>query len=163
MITGKILKQHGWPEGRTSGLAKAAVEWLEATGMEREAVLEALDRIRAAPSEHLDDPLLAALGLECLQLQRLSVAPGEDLMRAVPLPYGIWGADGIDPNAIAQMDAAMRLPVSVAGALMPDAHVGYGLPIGGVLATEGVVIRQCCFANPPSGVRSAACWPPRGW
>jgi len=23
------------------------------------------------------------------------------------------------------------LPVSVAGALMPDAHVGYGLPIGG--------------------------------
>ncbi|MCS6773795.1 MAG: RtcB family protein [Thermoflexales bacterium] len=38
------------------------------------------------------------------------------------------------------MDNAMRLPVSVAGALMPDAHVGYGLPIGGVLATEGAVI-----------------------
>jgi tRNA-splicing ligase RtcB (3'-phosphate/5'-hydroxy nucleic acid ligase) len=30
--------------------------------------------------------------------------------------------------------------VSVAGALMPDAHVGYGLPIGGVLATENAVI-----------------------
>ncbi|MGH7951115.1 MAG: RtcB family protein [Limisphaerales bacterium] len=28
----------------------------------------------------------------------------------------------------------------VAGALMPDAHVGYGLPIGGVLATENAVI-----------------------
>lgn len=38
------------------------------------------------------------------------------------------------------MDNAMRLPVSVAGALMPDAHVGYGLPIGGVLATEEAVI-----------------------
>lgn len=38
------------------------------------------------------------------------------------------------------MDAASRLPVAVAGALMPDAHVGYGLPIGGVLATRGVVI-----------------------
>jgi len=38
------------------------------------------------------------------------------------------------------MDNAMRLPVAVAGALMPDAHVGYGLPIGGVLATEGAVI-----------------------
>jgi tRNA-splicing ligase RtcB len=38
------------------------------------------------------------------------------------------------------MDNSMRLPVSVAGALMPDAHVGYGLPIGGVLATEGAVI-----------------------
>ncbi|MBI3877755.1 MAG: RtcB family protein, partial [Verrucomicrobia bacterium] len=32
------------------------------------------------------------------------------------------------------------LPVSVAGALMPDAHVGYGLPIGGVLATDNAVI-----------------------
>jgi tRNA-splicing ligase RtcB (3'-phosphate/5'-hydroxy nucleic acid ligase) len=34
----------------------------------------------------------------------------------------------------------MRLPITVTGALMPDAHVGYGLPIGGVLATEDVVI-----------------------
>lgn len=34
----------------------------------------------------------------------------------------------------------MRLPVKVAGALMPDAHAGYGLPIGGVLATENSVI-----------------------
>src|SRR5512147_2855018 len=38
------------------------------------------------------------------------------------------------------MNNAMRLPVSVAGALMPDAHVGYGLPIGGVLATDNAVI-----------------------
>ena len=34
----------------------------------------------------------------------------------------------------------MRLPVTVAGALMPDAHAGYGLPIGGVLATDNAVI-----------------------
>jgi RNA-splicing ligase RtcB len=27
----------------------------------------------------------------------------------------------------------------VAGALMPDAHVGYGLQIGGVLATDNAV------------------------
>src|SRR6059036_2819919 len=39
-----------------------------------------------------------------------------------------------------QMEKACLLPVSVAGALMPDAHVGYGLPIGGVLATENAVI-----------------------
>jgi tRNA-splicing ligase RtcB len=38
------------------------------------------------------------------------------------------------------MERAVRLPVSVMGALMPDAHVGYGLPIGGVLATENAVI-----------------------
>lgn len=53
--------------------------------------------------------------------------------------YKTWGTD-IDPEAHAQMDAAISLPVSVAGALMPDAHVGYGLPIGGVLATDNAVI-----------------------
>jgi tRNA-splicing ligase RtcB len=53
--------------------------------------------------------------------------------------YPTWGTD-IDPAAREQMDTAMSLPVTLAGALMPDAHVGYGLPIGGVLATERAVI-----------------------
>ena len=53
--------------------------------------------------------------------------------------YPSWG-DAIEPEARAQMDAAVALPVAVAGALMPDAHVGYGLPIGGVLATDNAVI-----------------------
>ena len=61
-------------------------------------------------------------------------------LRPTPLPYPVWGADLIDPGAHTQMDVAMRLPISRAGALMPDAHVGYGLPIGGVLATEDAVI-----------------------
>lgn len=61
-------------------------------------------------------------------------------LRNEPLDYQIWGQEQIDLEAITQMDQAMRLPVSVAGALMPDAHIGYGIPIGGVLATDGVVI-----------------------
>ncbi len=64
----------------------------------------------------------------------------ENEIRAIPLPYRVWGAEQIDEQSLAQMNAAMRLPISVAGALMPDAHVGYGLPIGGVLATEDAVI-----------------------
>ena len=49
---------------------------------------------------------------------------------------------GKDIEAVAkkQMDLAMLLPVSVQGALMPDAHMGFGLPIGGVLATDNAVI-----------------------
>ena len=53
--------------------------------------------------------------------------------------YRQWGED-LDAESIAQMERACQLPVSVAGALMPDAHVGYGLPIGGVLATDNAVI-----------------------
>lgn len=59
--------------------------------------------------------------------------------RMTTASYKTWGSD-IDAEATAQMDAAISLPISVAGALMPDAHVGYGLPIGGVLATENAVI-----------------------
>src|SRR5207247_10531597 len=59
--------------------------------------------------------------------------------RRVPVKYRQWG-EGLEHDAERQMDKACLLPVSVAGALMPDAHVGYGLPIGGVLATENAVI-----------------------
>lgn len=61
-----------------------------------------------------------------------------DLSRAAP--YRVWGADAIEPEALEQMKRAVRLPVAVRGALMPDAHQGYGLPIGGVLATDNSVI-----------------------
>src|SRR5438128_1806536 len=59
--------------------------------------------------------------------------------RAEPVKYRQWG-EGLEHDAVMQMEKACLLPVSVAGALMPDAHVGYGLPIGGVLATENAVI-----------------------
>lgn len=55
-------------------------------------------------------------------------------------PYQIFGAKEIEDGAIAQMDTAMQLPISFQGALMPDAHEGYGLPIGGVLATKNAII-----------------------
>ncbi len=60
----------------------------------------------------------------------------------------------------------MKLPISVKGALMPDAHVGYGLPIGGVLAAYNAVIpygvgmdigcRMCLsvYPIPPGKIKS---------
>ena len=59
--------------------------------------------------------------------------------RSEPVKYRQWG-EGLEQEAVMQMERACLLPVAVAGALMPDAHVGYGLPIGGVLATEKAVI-----------------------
>jgi tRNA-splicing ligase RtcB len=59
--------------------------------------------------------------------------------RTEPVKYRQWG-EGLEHEAVMQMERACLLPVAVAGALMSDAHVGYGLPIGGVLATENAVI-----------------------
>lgn len=56
------------------------------------------------------------------------------------MKYKIWGEELIDKEAIKQMDNACSLPISVKGALMADGHIGYGLPIGGVLGTDNAVI-----------------------
>jgi tRNA-splicing ligase RtcB (3'-phosphate/5'-hydroxy nucleic acid ligase) len=57
-----------------------------------------------------------------------------------PKHFDVFGNKNIEVNALQQMELAMRLPVSEKGSLMPDAHQGYGLPIGGVLATRNAVI-----------------------
>jgi tRNA-splicing ligase RtcB (3'-phosphate/5'-hydroxy nucleic acid ligase) len=139
LITGKILKLNGWPDGKIIGLAKEVAVQLAETGLERADILARLDSIRQNPGSFLADTFAADLARECLRL--LPKAEDElTELRAAPLPYPIWGREAIDDGSLAQMDNAMRLPVSVAGALMPDAHVGYGLPIGGVLATDNAVI-----------------------
>jgi len=55
-------------------------------------------------------------------------------------PFSIFGENEIDEQAKFQLYDALKLPIAVSGALMPDAHSGYGLPIGGVLATNNAVI-----------------------
>mgnify|MGYP003616273903 FL=1 len=55
-------------------------------------------------------------------------------------PFSIFGENEIDEQAKFQLYDALKLPISIKGALMPDAHSGYGLPIGGVLATDNAVI-----------------------
>ena len=55
-------------------------------------------------------------------------------------PYNLFSGVPIEQGAIDQMETAIKLPITVAGALMPDAHQGYGLPIGGVLATKNAII-----------------------
>ncbi|MCS3867258.1 hypothetical protein J3D55_000174 [Chryseobacterium ginsenosidimutans] len=53
--------------------------------------------------------------------------------------FQIFG-NNISDEAKSQLYTALKLPIATQGALMPDAHSGYGLPIGGVLAVENAVI-----------------------
>jgi len=46
----------------------------------------------------------------------------------------------IEGKALSQFYDAMEQDFVVKGALMPDAHTGYSLPIGAVIATEGMII-----------------------
>ncbi len=54
-------------------------------------------------------------------------------------PWKIWG-EGHEQEAVHQLVDACWLPVTVGAAGMADLHSGYGLPIGGVMATRGCVV-----------------------
>lgn len=58
-----------------------------------------------------------------------------------PLPYAVFGTYGSDIpwNVVEQMNEVMRLPPTLKGALMPDAHYGYAMPIGGVVGMLNAV------------------------
>src|ERR1017187_6978664 len=100
-------------------------------GGDKSRLHEEVATIVANPSAFVDDSLPGEFANELLE------APPPP--RAEPVKYRQWG-EGLDHEAVMQMEKACLLPVSMAGALMPDAHVGYGLPIGGVLATDNAVI-----------------------
>jgi tRNA-splicing ligase RtcB len=104
---------------------------LFARGLDRAAVEADLAQIVASPESFFSDETRRELALHLTQPAFIP--------RAEPAPWTQWGTD-LEAQAVQQMANACALPVAVAGALMPDAHVGYGLPIGGVLATENAVI-----------------------
>ena len=56
------------------------------------------------------------------------------------IPIKMW-LDDLEAGAMAQARNLANLPFAFSHvAVMPDAHQGYGMPIGGVMATEGVVV-----------------------
>jgi len=65
------------------------------------------------------------------------------VIREDGLPIKMW-LDDIEDSALDQARNLARLPFAFSHiALMPDAHLGYGMPIGGVMATRGVVSPNC--------------------
>ena len=103
----------------------------------QEQILSILEDIIQQPEQYLENRIWGKLA--SIQAPPTSSSISYDLRNSPP-PYSIYGSDGIDELSKKQMETAMKLPVAVAGALMPDGCAGYGLPIGGVLATNNVVI-----------------------
>jgi len=136
MRTKEILAL-GVPRGEPLEMAQLAVklaaqEW----GMKKGALRQALSHVLKDPASHRDDELFGALAEALIDLKREQT---RFVPRGEPAEYRKWGNE-LEEGAVSQMDNACSLPVSVRGALMPDAHQGYGLPIGGVLATDNAVI-----------------------
>jgi tRNA-splicing ligase RtcB len=105
----------------------------------KENVIRVLEQILETPQAFLSDEVWGKLAEHfCPSLETKTFTVYE--LREKALAFKTYGGKFIETVARQQMELAMRLPVSLAGALMADAHAGYGLPIGGVLAVENAVI-----------------------
>lgn len=106
---------------------------------DKAAIIQLLTDIRARPADFLHDEVLGKIAAVFADQPEERHFQSFDLLEAGG-QLKIYGSKEIEQAARQQMEVAMSLPVTVQGALMPDAHMGYGLPVGGVLATEQAVI-----------------------
>lgn len=136
-LTGKQLRSIDYPEGPVISIAMDVME----KNYKRNSVdhaLKILQDVLEEPVAYVHDEVLGKVSNELIARQKKEEA--NIPLNSEGVPYNIFGAEFIEEGALTQMNQAAKLPISVAGALMPDAHHGYGLPIGGVLATENSVI-----------------------
>lgn len=144
----------GYPEGRAIGMAiNTVLKYFRRS--EKEEIYAMLKNVLLEPKTYINDSIWNKVALELVPTEKKSLVHELNKTR---IDYRIYGASEIEAGARHQMEIAMKLPVTVAGALMPDAHQGYGLPIGGVLATHHAVIpygvgvdigcRMCLTAYP---------------
>ncbi|MEM9159679.1 MAG: RtcB family protein [Verrucomicrobiota bacterium] len=127
----EYLEKLGIPRGSAMNVAKELVKDCFDHGDSPESVKARLRGIVDDPESVKGKGLEARLASWLIQLDYTP--------REAPAPYFQWGKD-LEAQSVQQMANACDLPVAEQGALMPDAHVGYGLPIGGVLATNNAVI-----------------------
>jgi tRNA-splicing ligase RtcB len=109
---------------------------------DKQEVLEMLQELISKPADFLKNPHFAELA-QFLQPTESPAPKGKRKKHPfdkAATGYRIFGEENTDREAIKQMETAMSLPIIVKGALMADAHVGYGLPIGGVVAAYNSVI-----------------------
>ena len=133
-LKGKDILKLGYPNNQSINVALEVMK-RHAAGKNIQYVKSVLKAILAHPQDYVGDLAFGQIAEALL----CSTKTEKRELSAQRAPFQIFGT-AIAEEAKTQLYTALKLPVSVAGALMPDAHSGYGLPIGGVLATENAVI-----------------------
>ncbi len=131
-MNSRQLQKLGVPEECLSQAIASIQNMVDAGDFKGKSFKKLIKQVLDAPAEFVEHPQFGELALALIEEQ--------NFVRPEPVHYRTWGKDDIDEASHSQMRQACSVPVATTGALMPDAHVGYGLPIGGVLACENAVI-----------------------
>lgn len=105
-----------------------------------EEKIKLISDVLEQPALYVDHATLSILALRLISKTITEDAYTVYELEDEPKHFDVFGNKHIERNSVQQMELAMRLPIAIKGALMPDAHQGYGLPIGGVLAAQNAVI-----------------------
>ncbi len=136
-LRGKDLKKINFPDKKTMALAMN-VMLRHYRKLDKATALQLLYELVAQPQDYLTHEVFGQLAQ--LLVQPTTEQRKEQVLSERLVPWQSFGSQFIESQAQEQMEWACRLPIAVQAALMPDAHLGYGLPIGGVLATDNAVI-----------------------
>ena len=137
-IRGKDLNKIGYDNDVSRSVAiTTALRHLKHS--KKEEILDVFQKVKQTPEEYQFDEIFSTLANTFIVKSKLKNFTNYNLLEETG-QLKIYGSKGIEQVAKQQMEMAMSLPVSIKGALMPDAHSGFGLPIGAVLAVDNAVI-----------------------
>ncbi len=134
-LSGRDLIKLGFPKNNSINVALGQINRYQKR-KKKEQILEEAKKVLLHPENYQGDGIWGKIAESLVN----PVEVTKQKLRATRVPFHVYGENEIDDQAKYQLYDALKLPVAVAGALMPDAHSGYGLPIGGVLATKNAVI-----------------------
>ncbi|HRI00962.1 MAG TPA: RtcB family protein [Saprospiraceae bacterium] len=135
-ISGKELLTLGFPQNNAINIALGIITSLKLKRLSKANVLSMAQSVLHQPESFLGDAKWGRLAEYLVQPKKVTAH------KLLPsrVSHTVFGENEIEDDAKQQFYDALRLPIAVSGALMPDAHAGYGLPIGSVLATKNAVI-----------------------
>ena len=130
-MNSRQLKKLGVPDDCVRSAIVAIQAATKSGGLKGKQIKQAIRSVVECPEDFTNDEHFGPFAKD--------VIADREFVRPDAIDYRTWGNE-IDQAAHGQMKQACSVPMAAGAALMPDAHVGYGLPIGGVLALEGAVI-----------------------
>lgn len=134
-LSGKDLIKLGFPKNNSINVTLGQINRYQKR-VKKERILEDAKKVLLNPENYKGDGIWGKIAESLLDPVNVT----KQKLKTHRVPFKIYGENEIEDQAKYQLYDALKLPIAVAGALMPDAHVGYGLPIGGVLATKNAVI-----------------------
>ncbi|MGN0002771.1 MAG: RtcB family protein [Sphingobacterium composti] len=134
-LSGKDLIKLGFPQNNVVNIALGQIHRYRKREKKERILVEAKE-VLSSPEQYISDGIWGKIAEALIKPVEIRMQQ----LNSMRAPFSIFGENEIDEQAKRQLYDALKLPVAIRGALMPDAHSGYGLPIGGVLATDNAVI-----------------------